>query len=163
MTIPTIIILQVAIKSDFAVDAHRFPKLQEGLPKEAIDFWDWHAIEEMEHKSVAFDVLTEIGGGYFNRMLTTVIFITLCAVSMIFLTPALVISEKITNRGKAKPADKSVTLKALEVMRPGVMGEWNKFIWQSFKNYFKPGFHPWQNNDIEYITHWREKNTFKPS
>ena len=146
-----------------AEGAHRFPELQEGLPKEARDFWDWHAVEEMEHKSVAFDVLTEIGGGYFTRILTAVIFITLCIFSMIFITPALVISEMISNRGKEEPSEKSVTLKELEAIRPGVMGEWNKFVWKSFKDYFKPGFHPWQNNNIEYITRWRENNTLKSS
>ncbi len=144
-----------------AEGAHRFPELQEGLPKEARDFWDWHAVEEMEHKSVAFDVLTEIGGGYFTRTLTAGIFITLCIISMTFITPVLMILGMMTNRGKDKPAEKSVTLKELEAMRPGVMGEWNKFVWQSFKKYFHPGFHPWQNDDIEYITRWREKNTLR--
>lgn len=39
--------------------------------------WMWHAIEENEHKSVAYDVYQAIGGGYWLRtstmLLTTIL------------------------------------------------------------------------------------------
>ena len=30
--------------------------------------WVWHALEEVEHKSVAFDVYRAAGGGYIRRV-----------------------------------------------------------------------------------------------
>jgi uncharacterized protein len=34
--------------------------------------WCWHCLEEIEHKSVAFDVYLAIGGGYRNRIIEMV-------------------------------------------------------------------------------------------
>ncbi|HRE32139.1 MAG TPA: metal-dependent hydrolase, partial [Candidatus Berkiella sp.] len=30
--------------------------------------WRWHAIEEIEHKAVVYDLYEQIGGGYFKRI-----------------------------------------------------------------------------------------------
>ena len=34
--------------------------------------WTWHALEEIEHKSVAFDVYEAVGGGYLQRAVAMV-------------------------------------------------------------------------------------------
>ena len=45
--------------------------------------WVWHALEETEHKAVAFDVYRAVGGGYLRRVLvmslTTIVFIGVAA------------------------------------------------------------------------------------
>jgi uncharacterized protein len=44
--------------------------------------WAWHAIEETEHKAVAYDVFCAIGGTYllriYSHIITTVLFIAMC-------------------------------------------------------------------------------------
>ncbi len=40
--------------------------LDEAHPQLAA-LWRWHAVEETEHKSVAFDVFAHLGGGWLQR------------------------------------------------------------------------------------------------
>ncbi|HVK98800.1 MAG TPA: metal-dependent hydrolase [Dongiaceae bacterium] len=62
----------------------------------------WHAVEEVEHKSVAFDLLEYKGGGYFIRIftfiLTTFIFFFLNFTILIFLTGQLRLQEVLHPR-----------------------------------------------------------------
>lgn len=54
------------------------PDFLEGMHKDMLPLWLWHAVEESEHKSVAFDVYQEQVGNYWTRVsemaLTTVEF-----------------------------------------------------------------------------------------
>lgn len=140
-----------------AESAHRYPELNEDWPIEAKEFWEWHAIEEMEHKSVAFDVLTEVGGGYFTRVLTALGFMTWWTILGVSIgVPAIIFSKLFS-----KPithSEKSTTFAELDKLNPGVFKEMQNFCWQYFLDYFKPGFHPWQKDHVAYIRDWREKN-----
>lgn len=54
------------------------PEFLEGMHKDMLPLWLWHAVEESEHKSVAFDVYQDQVGDYWTRVsemaLTTVEF-----------------------------------------------------------------------------------------
>jgi predicted metal-dependent hydrolase len=55
--------------------AHVLLGSQQGLSKmrePQRSLWIWHALEEIEHKSVAFDVYRAVGGGYLRRVLAMV-------------------------------------------------------------------------------------------
>jgi hypothetical protein len=41
---------------------------QEGLHPAAADLFEWHMLEELEHRTVAFDVYDRVCGGYFYRL-----------------------------------------------------------------------------------------------
>lgn len=56
----TAILAEVALQND--------KKLLEGIPEEMSRLLEWHAAEELEHKSVAFDVLKEVDDNYFLRV-----------------------------------------------------------------------------------------------
>ncbi|HMM14397.1 MAG TPA: metal-dependent hydrolase [Parvibaculum sp.] len=54
----------------------RRPELLEGAHPEMVALWKWHAIEESEHKAVAFDVYRAVGGtNYLRRRI--MLFVTL--------------------------------------------------------------------------------------
>ncbi len=51
------------------------------------DLWCWHALEELEHKSVAFDVYNAVGGNY--KMRKTIMRISMVMLIKDFLTVAI--------------------------------------------------------------------------
>ena len=46
----------------------RIPDLLEGADPRLVRLWQWHLAEEFEHRSVCYDVLRALGGGYFTRI-----------------------------------------------------------------------------------------------
>lgn len=49
------------------------PDLLKGADTNFRDIWQWHALEEVEHSSVSYDVLKEVRPGYFYRCATMLI------------------------------------------------------------------------------------------
>jgi predicted metal-dependent hydrolase len=64
----------------FAIALLSHPELLEAMHEDVRALWLWHAIEELEHKSVAFDVFEASGGSHRTRvqmmMLATVTFLS---------------------------------------------------------------------------------------
>lgn len=44
------------------------PDLLAGADARLVRLWQWHLAEEFEHRTVCFDVLRAVGGGYFTRV-----------------------------------------------------------------------------------------------
>jgi uncharacterized protein len=55
----TAVLAEVALRED--------AKILEGMPEEMANLLKWHAAEEIEHRSVAFDLLKEVDDNYFLR------------------------------------------------------------------------------------------------
>jgi len=56
-----------------AHDLLEHPERSDGVDENFKQLWRWHAIEETEHKAVAFDVYQAVGGGYFRRVFNMLI------------------------------------------------------------------------------------------
>src|SRR3569623_1439077 len=99
--------------------------------------WTWHAIEESEHKAVAFDTYKAIGGDYPTRAAGMVI-------AMLGLSAALVhIEVKMKRHDKQLTNWKRWRVGLKEMF--GTRGFFTPPIPKLF-DYFRPGFHP---NDHE--------------
>ena len=110
----------------------------------------WHGVEEIEHKAVAFDVLTNVAGvGYLKRcgaMLYT---------SVSFPAHVLLITRQLLEadgfRGRAQ----------LKLWRDGLrwlFGRDGVFraLGGHYRAYFRPDFHPWQDGDMAVYEQWRD-------
>jgi len=115
---------------------------------EAFKLWMWHALEENEHKSVAYDVYHLTGGGYLRRIFTMLV------VTVFFF--AIVGSGHL----RLLAADR----KLLDI-KGNLKGIWFLWGWKGlfarllpqYLDFFRPGFHPDDHNTVALLEEWREK------
>ena len=114
----------------------KYDALEEMDPRIA-PIWAWHAIEESEHKAVAFDVYKAIGGSEFTRvtemMVVSVLFPVFSAVHLVQLM------KEDGQLGNMKS-----WLSGLNYMwgRPGVFRK----LLPSYFKFYSPRFHPWDHD-----------------
>jgi len=114
----------------------------------ARDILTWHALEESEHKAVAYDVYKAVGGGEFIRIF--VMFLT--DLLFIFETGIMgvisIAKDRDARRHPVKllrslarlPKSPFVSLRALRILA----------------QYHRPGFHPNDRDTRQLIAEWRE-------
>ena len=125
------------------------PELVRSLEPEMRTLWEWHAVEEIEHKSVAFDVYEAMGCGYFHRMFSALVGGIIQGVMILASENRLMKEEGVKRFG---PEGK----KAVGLLRK--FHDLRK-VARDFMMYFKPGFHPWDIDDRALIQAWYKKNS----
>ena len=136
----------MALEHFTAILAHQLlaePRHLDGADKAAADLWRWHAVEEIEHKGVAYDTWLHATRDWprWKRWKVK-------AKVMLYVTRNFVVDR---------------TAGALELMRQeGVTGlrAWRMLLWYlwvrpgmfrkiagAWVRYFLPGFHPWDEDD----------------
>lgn len=122
----------------FAETLLEHPELIDEVDERLKPLWLWHAVEESEHKAVAFDVYQEQVGSYWIRSsemaLTTVLF----TLFTVLHTRTLL---------KADPEAKT----ALKSTREYLQGTWRhrhilKKLGKHYLSYYRPSFHPSQKD-----------------
>lgn len=109
------------------------PRQQADLDPSVRALWCWHALEESEHRAVAFDVYRAVGGGYLRRV-TTMLYTT----AIFFAVLGALHARLLAARG---------VLHTPWRWRRGFRKLW---LWPGYFTrlvpaylaYFRPGFHP---------------------
>src|SRR5690348_13188613 len=143
----------MALEHFTAILAHQLlaePKHLESAEREAADLWRWHAVEEIEHKGVAYDTWLNATRDWprFKRW-------KLKARVMLLVTRNFVVDR--TGGALELMRQDGVTgfpawwlLLTYLWVRPGmfrkIAGAWTKF--------FLPGFHPWNEDDRALIANY---------
>ena len=109
------------------------------------ELWLWHATEELEHKSVAYDVYTQVSGSFKKRK--TMMRLT----TFYFLTDALINAMRMLRHDKQ--LWKWSTFKSGCKFLLGKEGML-RTLWPEYKTYFKADFHPWDNDNRELLDNW---------
>ena len=121
--------------------------------------WVWHAIEETEHKAVAYDVFLEVTKGwpafkrYFRRSLSMLL-ITKHFTANIANFSAMLLEADGYTREEADRAVKEFLWK-----KPALFGRG----WKVWLSWFKPGFHPWDHDNRHAMNDWKEALTPVPA
>ena len=107
--------------------------------------WYWHAVEETEHKAVAFDVHQAVGGTIKERR-RALLFVTY----FIFKDVFQISFKMLKNDGKHW--DPRTWLDALSFLflRPGILRR-SFFPWLRFH---RSDFHPWEKDNRDLILKW---------
>lgn len=143
-----------ALEHFTAIMAHQVltnPLATDGMHPQFKELWRWHAIEETEHKAVAFDVYQAAVGKYWLRVLTmlqvTFFFCLRTTIyQMIFLW------------------------KDGQLFNPRVWWQGLKFyffennfrglvpsIFKDYLDYFRRDFHPWQHDNRDLLKDWNDE------
>lgn len=110
------------------------------------ELWRWHGVEETEHKSVAFDVHTAVGGTRRERrqalMLNTYFF---------FKDTFRILCQMLKSDGKLWSLREWRDGMVYLFVRPGVL----RRIVRPWFRFFREGFHPWDEDNRHLIAEWR--------
>jgi uncharacterized protein len=110
------------------------------------DLFVWHALEESEHKAVAFDVYKAIGGTERTRVWTMKVlrygFVLVMTIQVVL---GLLGDRETYRRGKLR--------RSLAKLRHSPVV--NREIWEQLKDYDRPDFHPDDRDTTELVERWR--------
>jgi predicted metal-dependent hydrolase len=108
----------------------------------------WHAIEEIEHKSVAFDVMQKVAKiGYGWRMLGMLYLSIVFPLHTFLIMAHMLRVDGVKNRFRT-------WMRGLAWLY-GPRGVMTKLL-PHYLAYFKPGFHPWSEGQMATYTTWRQ-------
>ena len=128
-----------------------------GAPEELHRLWQWHAMEETEHKAVAFDVFQEIAKSWKPSQRYRLRVITMAITGYLFVS--------------------NVTRYASRLLIADGMGVWSarrRVLWylfgkpglfrkcgRAYRDWYRPGFHPWDHDNRAELGAWR--GVFEPA
>ncbi|MEC8443753.1 MAG: metal-dependent hydrolase [Pseudomonadota bacterium] len=116
--------------------------------EESLKLWMWHALEENEHKTVAYDVYNLIGGGYATRVGTMAFGTLVFAVVLISGHLRLLHADGSLFKWKAN-------WRGLKFLW-GWKGLFPRLARQYF-DFYRPGFHPNDHDTAQLLEDWRQR------
>jgi len=126
----------------------RDPEVQQKFSAEARQLWLWHALEENEHKTVAYDVYEKMVGSYGLRVatmgLTTVIFF---AVTFAFHARMLAADGQLFKFRQ--------NWNAFKYCWNGKKGVFSRLLPQ-YLDFFRPSFHPNDHDTNALLAQWKD-------
>lgn len=116
--------------------------------KEVRNLFLWHALEESEHKAVAFDVYRAVGGSERMRVVTMKVLRYTFVIGMAAQVSASLLGDRATYR------------------RSNLRRSWRRFrespvvsreVWDRLREYDEPGFHPDDRDTTALVERWQDE------
>ena len=140
--------ITVALEHFTAILGHAIladPRHLAGADPEAARLWRWHALEEIEHKAVAFDTLDHVlksaGTPAYKRWLLRSL--VMWGATGDFLKMLRTNAVQFLAEDGMDPAKASRAVLAYLVVSPGILVR----ILPRYLSIYLPGFHPWRHDD----------------
>ncbi len=140
----------MALEHFTAILAHQLladPRHLEGADRETADLWRWHAVEEIEHKGVAYDTWLYATRGWRRFKRWKVKARVMIYVTRNFLVDRTAGALELMRQDQVTGLSAWTRLLTYLWVRPGmfrkIAGAWLK--------YFLPAFHPWNEDDRDLL------------
>jgi predicted metal-dependent hydrolase len=125
------------------------PETRVLLGSEAVrDLFLWHALEESEHKAVAFDVYRAVGGPERLRVST----IKVLRFGFIVMMMGQMIASLLTDRDTYRPRKLRASWRRFR--RSPIL---QRSVWDQLCEYDRPDFHPDDHDTTQLVEEWRTK------
>ena len=123
------------------------PRHLQGADAESADLWRWHALEEIEHKGVAYDTWLHATKGWSRWQRWKVKTLVMLIVTKMFVTKRAKGMLDLLEQDGFTGAGTKWKLFKYAFGRPGIARK----IFGAWLSYFMPGFHPWNHDDRHLI------------
>jgi uncharacterized protein len=110
------------------------------------DLFVWHALEESEHKAVAFDVYRAVGGSERLRVMT----MNMITVGFLLGMTAQVVASLLRDPATYRPGNLRRSLRAFRTSPLA-----NRQIWRQLREYNRRDFHPDDRDTTALVEGWR--------
>ena len=117
--------------------------------------WRWHAMEETEHKAVAYDVFLEATKDWppFRRYFR--LCLSMCIITHHFTSHVADHAARLLVADGYSYEEGLREVKAFLWKKPALFGKG----WKVWLSWFKPGFHPWDHDNRDVMAKWKEEFT----
>ena len=153
--------ITVATEHLTAIMAHVFLKNDRHFKRDSLEsarLWRWHAIEEIEHKAVAFDTFFAVTKDLSRFERWKFRSLVLLLVTGQFLSERVRFMSRLFDQdGINKPTIWIRTFYYL-LIYPGIVRQ----VFPAWLSFFRPNFHPWHLDDRSLIANTEEKLALKP-
>jgi predicted metal-dependent hydrolase len=128
-------------------------ELFDGVAPEIERLWRWHAMEETEHKAVAFDVFIYATRDWppLTRYLRRVL--SMAAITIMFTTNIAAYAARLLEADGYSGKDARKAVKAYLWRKPGIFTRG----WKTYFAWYRPGFHPWDHDNRALIARWKHE------
>jgi predicted metal-dependent hydrolase len=144
------LVTTVALEHFTAIIAHACLKHEshfKGASSDAARLWKWHAIEEIEHKGVAFDTFlaaTQNLSAYTRWKFRTLVMLN---ISYTFLRGRIRAMRQFLKQDGIDGPGSWLRIFSYLIIYPGLLRQ----ILPSWLSFFRPKFHPWQHDDRDLV------------
>lgn len=142
-----------------AVGAHlllREGSVAEDMHPQMRDLWEWHAVEEIEHKAVAYDLFEQNGGNYFYRLLGALITTVSVGLWLLISGFRLMRDDRLWRRYNQLPWTEEELVAQKNTRKKLMKASMHSAYLMA--QYFKPSFHPWELDDSEFVKRFEQRD-----
>lgn len=124
----------------------------DGVAPDIERLWRWHAMEETEHKGVAFDVFMHATRHWspLKRYMRRVI--SMAIITYMFTNNITTYAARLLEADGYSPAEARKAVKHFVWRKPGIFSKG----WRTYFSWYRPGFHPWDHDNRALIARWKQ-------
>lgn len=126
--------------------------LFDGVSPELERLWRWHAMEETEHKGVAFDVFMHATRHWSPLRRYARRVIAMALITYMFTANITTYAARLLEADGYSPKDARKAVKNYVWRSPGIFSKG----WRTYFSWYRPGFHPWDHDNRALIARWKE-------